>query len=33
MPYYIDYKNRRPEYLNNFVEKLINWEYVESLLD
>ena len=31
--YYIDYKNRRPEYLNNFVEKLINWEYVESLLD
>ena len=31
--YYIDYKNRRPEYLNNIVEKLINWEYVESLLD
>ena len=31
--YYIDYKNRRPENLNNFVEKLINWEYVESLLD
>ena len=31
--YYIDYKNRRPEYLNNFVEKLINWEYVEALLD
>ena len=31
--YYIDYKNRRPEYLNNFVEKLINCEYVESLLD
>ncbi len=31
--YYIDYRNRRPEYLNNFVEKLINWEYVESLLD
>ena len=31
--YYIDYKNRRPEYLNNFVEKLINWEFVESLLE
>ena len=30
--YYIDYKNRRPEYLNNFVEKLINWEFVESLI-
>ena len=31
--YYVDYRNRRPEYLNNFVDKLINWEYVESLLD
>ena len=31
--YYVDYRNRRPEYLNNFVEKLINWDYVESLLD
>jgi len=31
--YYIDYKNRRPEYLKNFFEKLINWEFVESLLD
>ena len=31
--YYIDYKNRRPEYLNNFVEKLIDWEFVESLLE
>ena len=31
--YYIDYKNRRPEYLNNFFDKLINWEFVESLLD
>ena len=31
--YYIDYRNRRPEYLNNFFDKLINWEYVDSLLD
>ena len=31
--YYVDYRNRRPEYLKNFVEKLINWDYVESLLD
>tara|TARA_B100001115_G_scaffold178066_1_gene167102 strand:- start:865 stop:1203 length:339 start_codon:yes stop_codon:yes gene_type:complete len=31
--YYIDYKNRRPEYLNNFFDKLINWEFVDSLLD
>ena len=31
--YYVDYKNRRPEYLENFFEKLINWEFVESNLD
>ena len=31
--YYIDYKNRRPEYLENFFEKLVNWEFVESNLD
>ena len=30
--YYIDYKNRRPEYLENFFEKLINWEFVQSQL-
>ena len=31
--YYIDYRNRRPEYLDKFVDNLINWEFVESLLD
>ena len=31
--YYVDYKNRRPEYLENFYEKLVNWEFVESNLD
>ena len=31
--YYVDYKNRRPEYLENFFEKLINWEFVESNID
>ena len=31
--YYVDYKNRRPEYLENFFEKLINSEFVESNLD
>ena len=31
--YYIDYRNRRPEYLEKFIENLINWEFVESLLD
>ena len=29
--YYIDYRNRRPDYLKAFVEQLINWEYVDSL--
>ena len=31
--YYIDFRNRRPEYLEKFVENLINWEFVESLLE
>jgi len=31
--YYIDYRNRRPDYLKTFVENLVNWEYVESLLE
>ena len=30
--YYIDYRNRRPDYLTAFVENLVNWEYVDSLL-
>ena len=28
--YYLDYKNKRPEYLEKFFDKLINWEFVES---
>tara|TARA_B100000963_G_C22354420_1_gene548779 strand:+ start:112 stop:699 length:588 start_codon:yes stop_codon:yes gene_type:complete len=28
--YYLDYKNKRPVYLENFFDKLINWEFVES---
>ena len=31
--YYVDYRNRRPEYLNAFYDKLINWEFVSSQLD
>ena len=31
--YYIDYRNRRPDYLKAFVENLVNWEYVESLFE
>ena len=30
--YYLDYRNKRPAYLENFFDKLINWEYVDSLL-
>jgi len=30
--YYLDYQNRRPDYLSAFVEHLINWEFVNSLL-
>ncbi|UCD94912.1 MAG: superoxide dismutase [Candidatus Zixiibacteriota bacterium] len=30
--YYLDYQNRRPDYLAVFVEKLINWDFVSSCL-
>jgi len=26
--YYIDFRNRRPDYLKTFVENLVNWDYV-----
>ena len=29
--YYIDYRNRRPDYLKAVVENLVNWEYVAEL--
>ena len=29
--YYVDYRNRRPDYLKAFVENLVNWEYVAEL--
>ena len=28
--YYIDFRNKRPAYLTNFLEKLVNWENVSS---
>jgi Fe-Mn family superoxide dismutase len=31
--YYVDYRNRRPDYLKAFVEHLINWAYVEELFE
>jgi Fe-Mn family superoxide dismutase len=30
--YYLDYQNRRPDYLTAFVDKLINWDFVNSCL-
>ena len=30
--YYIDYRNRRPDYLKAFVDHLVNWEYVAEML-
>jgi len=30
--YYLDYQNRRPDYLAVFMEHLVNWEFVGSLL-
>ena len=31
--YYIDYRNKRPDYLNAFLDSLVNWEFVASQLD
>ena len=28
--YYIDFRNKRPGYLSNFLDKLVNWENVAS---
>jgi len=28
--YYLDYQNRRPDYLTAFIEKLINWDFVKA---
>ncbi len=28
--YYLDFQNRRPDYISTFVEKLINWEFVAA---
>lgn len=30
--YYLDYQNRRPDYLTTFMDKLVNWDFVNSQL-
>jgi Fe-Mn family superoxide dismutase len=30
--YYLDYQNRRPDYLTAVIEKLINWDFVNACL-
>jgi Fe-Mn family superoxide dismutase len=30
--YYIDYRNRRPDYLKAFLDHLVNWDHVEAML-
>jgi Fe-Mn family superoxide dismutase len=31
--YYIDYRNRRPDYLKAFVDHLVNWDHVASMYE
>jgi len=30
--YYLDYQNRRPDFLSSVMEKLINWDFVNSCM-
>ncbi|HEX2866864.1 MAG TPA: superoxide dismutase, partial [Ignavibacteriales bacterium] len=30
--YYLDYQNRRPDYLTTFIDHLINWDFVNENL-
>ncbi|GMP23774.1 hypothetical protein CsSME_00001251 [Camellia sinensis var. sinensis] len=31
--YYLDFQNRRPDYISTFMEKLVSWEAVNSRLE
>ena len=30
--YYVDYRNRRPDFLQNFLDNVANYEYAEAQL-
>jgi Fe-Mn family superoxide dismutase len=30
--YYLDYQNKRPAYIDNFLDKLVNWDFVSQNL-
>ena len=30
--YYLDYQNRRPDYLDSFIKNLINWDFANANL-
>ena len=30
--YYLDFQNRRPDYINEFITKLVNWDFVAANL-
>ena len=30
--YYLDYQNRRVDYVNTVIDKLLNWEFAEQAL-
>jgi len=31
--YYLDYQNRRPDYINVFLSELVNWEFAEEIFE
>jgi len=28
--YYLDYQNRRPDYIKTFVDRLLNWDFAQQ---